>query len=681
MTGSNVTPLQSVEKSTYLLTGATGFIGRFLVSKLLDRNSILNLIVRPCEGKLVEELMRRWQPRDGQIHVYFGDLSENSLGLKGEQIDELKGKVDHFFHLAAIYDIDADEEAQNKANVSGTRNTLELAKAIDARHFHYFSSIAVGGLYDGTFREDMLDEAGPLGNPYLKTKHLAERIVRNECVVPWRIYRPGMVIGHSKTGEINKVDGPYYLFSGIRKLRNSLPQWMPMIGIEGGYLNLVPVDYVVDAIDHIAHKEGMDGQCFHITDPRHRRLGELLNIFCNASGTPRMAFRLDAKSISPMITMVLKSLWQMPAAGKLTETILQDLNIPKAALEFIHYPTRYDRSNTDEALKGSGIEVPRLEDYAEVLWHYWNLHLNDERLNDNTLAKKIKDKVVVVTGAASGIGRATAIRLAETDAKLVLFDRDQENLEEVSGSIQAEGGKVWTWVVDLTNKDQCEQALKDVHDELGGVDILINNAGRSIRRAVSHSYDRFHDYERCMEINYFGAMRMMLGVLPGMEQRSSGQIINISSIGVLAGSPRFSAYVASKGALDGFTRCASAEYADKGVVFTTINMPLVRTPMIAPTKIYQSVPTLTPDEAADLIVKAIIRRPSRIATRMGLSALAMYETMPRLSELMMNTSYNMFGESKAALAGKEPDAEEAPESSKPSSEQRLLMGLLKGIQW
>ncbi len=680
MTGSNVTPLQSAEKTTYLLTGATGFIGRFLVGKLLDRNSSLNLIVRKCEGILVEELMRRWQPRPGQVTVYYGDLSEDHLGLGEEQIKELKGKVDHFFHLAAIYDINADEETQNKANVAGTRNTLNLAKAVNAKHFHYFSSIAVGGLYDGTFREDMLDEAGPLGNPYLKTKHLAERIVRNECTVPWRIYRPGMVIGHSKTGEINKVDGPYYLFSAIRKLRNSVPQWMPMIGIEGGYINLVPVDYLVDVVDHLAHRDGLDNQCFHITDPRHRRLGELLNIFCNASGTPRMAFRLDSKNISPMITMVVKSLWQMPAAGKLTEAILQDLNIPKAALEFINYPTRYNRTNTDEALKGSGIEIPRLEDYAEILWHYWNLHLNDERLTEETLVGKIKDKVILITGAASGIGRATAMKLAATGARLVLFDRDEENLEEVSGAIRAEGGQVWTWNVDLTNSGQCNSALKAVHDILGGVDILINNAGRSIRRAVCHSYDRFHDYERCMEINYFGAMRMMLGTLPGMEAKQNGQIINISSIGVLAGSPRFSAYVASKGAMDAFTRCASSEYADKGIVFTTINMPLVRTPMIAPTKLYQSVPTMTPDEAADLIAKAIIRRPSRIATRMGLFALALYETMPRLSELMMNTSYNMFGESRAALGSKESPAENT-EPEKPSSEQRLLMGFLKGIQW
>ncbi len=605
MSESNITTLHA-SGPTYFLTGATGFIGRFLVSKLLERGGRLNLLIRENEGPRLDSLMQHWQPNDGQIQVIYGDLSDDNLGLESHHIEVLKGNIDHFFHLAAIYDINVDEESQLRANVDGTRHTLALAEKLQSRRFHDFSSIAVAGLYDGMFKETMLDEAGPLKNPYLKTKHLAERVVQNECTLPWRIYRPGMVIGHSRIGEITKTDGPYYLFPAIRKMRNNLPQWLPIVGIEGGFMNLVPVDYAVDAIDHIAHQPDLDRQCFHITDPQPRRLGELLNIFSSAGGAPRMAFRVDSNIISPMIAMLMKSLWQMPAINTLSETILQDLKIPPAALEFINFPTTFDRSNTDAALKGSGITLPRLEDYASVLWHYWNQHLNDERLTDDSFSKKINDKVVLITGAASGIGQATAVRLARTGAQLVLFDRDEQNLAEVSKAIQSEGGKVWTWTVDLTDEKQCSSALQGVNEVLGGVDILINNAGRSIRRSINHSYDRFHDYERCMDINYYGAMRMIMGCLPGMEERKHGQIINISSIGVLAGSPRFSAYVASKGALDSFTRCASAEYADKDVVFTTINMPLVRTPMIAPTKLYQNIPTLTPEEAADLIVKAII---------------------------------------------------------------------------
>jgi len=210
----------------------------------------------------------------------------------------------------------------------------------------------------------------------------------------------------------------------------------------------------------------------------------------------------------------------------------------------------------------------------------------------------------------------------------------------------------------------------------GRVDILVNNAGRSIRRAISASFDRFHDFERTMQLNYFGALRLIMGVLPGMAERRRGHIINISSIGVLTNSPRFSAYVASKAALDAFARCAQAEYSDVGVGFTTINMPLVKTPMIAPTKMYESVPTLTPDEAADIIVEAIIEQPVRIATRLGTFAQVFYALAPRAYEIVMNTAFRLFPDS-AAAKGMQGRAElEAP-----TSEQIAFASLMRGVHW
>jgi NAD(P)-dependent dehydrogenase (short-subunit alcohol dehydrogenase family) len=208
------------------------------------------------------------------------------------------------------------------------------------------------------------------------------------------------------------------------------------------------------------------------------------------------------------------------------------------------------------------------------------------------------------------------------------------------------------------------------------VDILVNNAGRSIRRAISASFDRFHDFERTMQLNYFGALRLIMGFLPGMAERHRGHIINISSIGVLTNSPRFSAYIASKAALDAFARCAQAEYSDVGVSFTTINMPLVKTPMIAPTKMYESVPTLTPEEAADIIVEAIIERPVRIATRLGTFGQIFYALAPRAYEIVMNTAFRLFPDS-AASNGMQGRAEiEAP-----TSEQIAFASLMRGVHW
>jgi NAD(P)-dependent dehydrogenase (short-subunit alcohol dehydrogenase family) len=214
-------------------------------------------------------------------------------------------------------------------------------------------------------------------------------------------------------------------------------------------------------------------------------------------------------------------------------------------------------------------------------------------------------------------------------------------------------------------------------ESYGSVDVLINNAGRSIRRGIESSYERFHDYERTMQLNYFGCLRTTLGLLPHMTARRSGHVVNISSNGVLTNAPRFSAYVASKAALDAWTRCAASEFIDVGVTFTTINMPLVRTPMIAPTKIYQSVPTMAPEEAADLIVQAIVYKPARIATRLGIFGQVLHALAPRVAQIVMNTTFRMFPDSDAAR-GKET---RPGEKVKASPDQLALANLMRGIHF
>ncbi len=230
----------------------------------------------------------------------------------------------------------------------------------------------------------------------------------------------------------------------------------------------------------------------------------------------------------------------------------------------------------------------------------------------------MKGRVAVVTGSSSGIGRATALRLAEAGAHVILVARGEEKLLETKAEIEKLGGKAWIYTADLSDLASCDALVARVLDEHGGCDYLINNAGRSIRRGIMNSLDRFHDFERTMQLNYFGAVRLILGFMPKMVEQRRGHVINISSIGVLSNAPRFSAYVASKSALDSFAACAASEFLDKGINFTTINMPLVRTPMIAPTKMYENVPTLSPEQAADLVAEAIVYKPVRIATRLGI---------------------------------------------------------------
>ena len=252
----------------YFVTGATGFIGRFLVANLLKRGKPVYVLVRKgSQKKLAEMRDDYWGATDKQVIAIVGDLGKANLGVAADDLKKLKGKIAHFFHLAAIYDLSASAEAQQAANVDGTRHAVEFAEAVGAGCFHHVSSIAAAGLYDGVFREDMFEEAEDLDHPYFKTKHDSEGVVRKHCERPFRIYRPGFVVGDSKTGYIDKIDGPYYFFKALQKLRDALPPWMPMIGIEGGRINIVPVDFVADALDHLAHKKGLDGKCFHLTDP------------------------------------------------------------------------------------------------------------------------------------------------------------------------------------------------------------------------------------------------------------------------------------------------------------------------------------------------------------------------------------------------------------------------------
>ena len=185
-----------------------------------------------------------------------GDLTKPNLGVADADLRKLKGKVEHLFHLAAVYDLSASAEAQHSANVDGTRNTVGFADSINAGVFHHVSSIAAAGLYDGVFREDMFEEAEDLDHPYFRTKHDAEAVVRRESKRPFRVYRPGFVVGHSKTGFIDKIDGPYYFFKAIQKMRQMLPPWMPTIGIEGGRINIVPVDFVAERARPYRAQEG-----------------------------------------------------------------------------------------------------------------------------------------------------------------------------------------------------------------------------------------------------------------------------------------------------------------------------------------------------------------------------------------------------------------------------------------
>jgi NAD(P)-dependent dehydrogenase (short-subunit alcohol dehydrogenase family) len=673
---------------SYLVTGGTGFIGRHLIAELTKRGETVHVIVRARSVAKLESLRSFCEDRGSLVVAVNGDLTEPLLGVAPEERARLRGQVRHFLHLGAVYDLTAGDEALDMANVLGTDHALALADDLRVGCFHLVSSIASAGEYPGTFTEEMFDEAVGLDQPYFRTKHESEGLVRRQRKVPWRVYRPSMVVGHSASGYIDKVDGPYYFFKMLQKLRRTVPPWMPLVGLEGGEMNMVPVDFVARAIDYLVHLPDLDGQCFHLTDPRRRHVGEVLNLFAKAAHAPTMTMRLDSELFAGVPQMIRAALASIRPLNRIVDEVLRDLGLPKSIVELLNYPTTFDNERTTKLLAAAGIRVPPLEDYAWRLWDYWERHLDPDLSMDRSLSGRVNGKVVVITGGSSGIGKATAIRVAEAGAIVAIVARDEARLAAMRETITAAGGTIFTYSADLSEENACDAVVRQILADHGRVDVLVNNAGKSIRRAIENSYDRFHDFERLMRINYFAPVRLTLALLPSMVERRSGHVISVSSIGVLANSPRFSAYVASKAALEGFTNCAAAEYSERGVRFSVINMPLVRTPMTAPTKLYQKLPLITPEEAADIVCDAIIHQPKRLATKLGIFAQLMSFIAPKLTEIILSQAFRMFPESSAAHAAlPAPDAAAVPAKVEPAAEDQpseemvVFATLLRGIHW
>ena len=506
---------------TYFVTGATGFIGRHLVEELLQRDgatAMIDVLVREGSQARLDDLVADWElshPGAGErIERVAGDLQHERLGVDPGWLDAHTGEIDHLFHLAAIYDMTAGDDVNEQMNVAGTRNAVALANVLRPGCFHHVSSIAVAGDYKGLFREDMFAEGQKLPSAYHRTKYESEALVRKDASARWRVYRPAVVVGHSETGEMDKIDGPYYFFTAIQKLRDALPQWVPLIGPELGCTNIVPVDYVARAMAHIAHQPDLDG---------------------------------------------------------------------------------------------------------EALWDYWERNLDPDLFKDRSFEAAVNGKTVVITGGSSGIGQAAAMKIAAAGGIPILVARGMEKLEAVKAEIEAAGGTAYVYSCDLSSTDAIGELCARLLDEHAAIDMLVNNAGRSIRRSMERTHDRFHDYERTMQLNYFGAIKLIMGLVEHMKERGCGHIVNVSSIGAQTSPPRFSAYVASKAALDAWTRCVSSEVVGRGVTFTTIHMPLVKTPMIAPTKMYDAFPTPTPDEAGDMVCEALRPGPRRSTRSSGRS--------------------------------------------------------------
>lgn len=662
----------------YFVTGATGFIGKRLVKKLLERKgTTVHFLIRKESAGKVAALREYWGVSATRAIAVHGDLTSKKLGVSAEDTKKLKGQVGHFYTWPQSMTWARTRKARSQSTLTVRATRWSLPSQLRPA-----TSIMSAPLLRLGFMK-VCSAKTCLKKPRITNTRISGPSTRAKKSCARSARCPGLSsgrhgVGDSTTGEMDKIDGPYYFFKLIQRMRQLLPPWMPAVGLEGGRVNIVPVDFVVDALDHISHKTGIAKKCFHLVDPVGYRVGDVLDIFSRAAHAPKMNLFVNAALLGFIPRGVKKSLMALAPVRRIRNAVLADLGLPEDMLTFVNYPTRFDNRDMTAALKGSGIECPNLKDYAWRLWDYWERHLDPDLHIDRSLKGTVNGKVVLVTGGSSGIGLAAAHKFAEAGAITIICGRDQDKLDEACKEAKAKGYNFVAYPADIADMADCDRFIGELIDKHGGVDFLINNAGRSIRRAIESSYDRFHDYERTMQLNYFGCLRVTMGLLPGMTAKRKGHVVNISSIGVLTNAPRFSAYVASKAALDAWTRCASSEFADVGISFTTINMPLVRTPMIAPTNLYNNVPTLSPEEAADMIADACITKPVRIATRLGITGQVMHALVPRIAQIAMNTSFRMFPDSSAAKGAKPGDKVAKPQLS---AEAVAMQQMMRGIHF
>jgi NAD(P)-dependent dehydrogenase (short-subunit alcohol dehydrogenase family) len=478
------------------------------------------------------------------------------------------------------------------------------------------------------------------------------------------------VTGDSRTGEMDKIDGPYYFLPAISRLA-SLPRRLPLAAPDLGATNLVPVDYVVEAIEYLMHLDAPSGSTYHLASPRPQPLHEVYNAFARAAGAPKISAVLPsgpserlrragtrlAKSAAAGLdrvpggrsgrVAVLDELYQCTLGGK--ENL--ERSIPLEVLPHLSMSVDFDTTATTAALEGSGITLPALKDYAGPLYRYWLENLDPDRGRRRPGPEPLTGRKVLITGASSGIGRASALAVAARGAEVILVARRTEELDEVREQIVAAGGTASAHPCDLTDGDAVDALVKDVLSAHGAVDMLVNNAGRSIRRSLSLSTERFHDFERTMAINYFGPVRLILGLLPSMTERGFGHIVNVTTQGLQTDTPRFSAYLASKAALEEFGLTAGRETLSDGITFTSVRMPLVRTEMIAPTGSYRGMPASSPERAAKLIVKAIEERPEILNLPEGRAAELVTLVAPKTARFAAHLVYRAMPESAPETRG------------------------------
>ena len=568
-----------------LITGATGLIGRHLLPELRAR------------GHRVTALVRHAEPGPDELR---GDLHEPALGLAlpPESFDAV-------VHLAGLYDLGAAAEALHRTNVEGTQHLLDYLGPDWGGVLHHVSSVAVAGDLVGTFSEADFERGQGFRHAYHRSKHGAEQLVRASGLRT-RLYRPSAVVGHRRTGVIDRADGPYHLFPALKRARDLYPRWMPLPNTLEGRINMVPVDWVAAALAHWIDA-GEDGATYHLVDPDPPWAGDTWNLLSEAAGGP--AVRGSVSRWRKRVPFVFDAASNLGSVRWYGEQRLRDLGVPPEVKRAFNPRLRLVAAS--HARLPESLRCPPQASYVAPMWDYWLRNL-DAALDPVAQARsRIAGQVVLITGGSSGVGAELAVQCGAAGATVLLAARREDQLAAVAERVVAAGGRCAWRVTDLNELDECDALSAWAVEREGRVDVLVNNAARSIRRSAAESLERYHDFERVMRLNFFAPVRLIRGVLPGMRERGDGVIVNVLTAGVTLPTPWFAAYGASKSALHHLTDTLSAEHLHEGVHVMSILLPWVRTAMMDEAR-YSDTAAMSPERAAAWVLEGIVTRRRRV---------------------------------------------------------------------
>jgi len=660
--------------SQCLVTGANGLLGKHLVEILLENGHQVTLLLRNPENQDKKLLIDKWikkaeisrnHGRDANIRIWNGDITKTNLGVEeGLALTDF----DHIYHLAAVYNLEADKESTLNTNVKGTELLLDK---IDSDKFggclHFVSSVAIASDFKGEFSERMFSEGQKHGHVYNRSKYLSEEIVRKKRTgrnnYDIRIYRPSAIVGDSKTGEMDRIDGPYYGFVAISAMKKILPPWFPIVMPKTKVImDMVPVDYVAEALYTLSMMDKNelpdDLFCFHLTDPNAPTLTEASEMMLKAADGPRVQFTFSTRMVNAYLGL-LKQAANLKGVEIVKDGLLNSLNVPLGIFDAMLPEVRFGAGETTQVLRKKGVALPPFKSYVNHLWDYYNRHLDLEKIKEERSDAAFRGKIVLITGGSEGIGFASAKRCVTYGAKVILVARNQEKLDkallELEPIAKENGGSVEAVTCNVSDLDECDALVAYVLKQYGYVDILYNNAGLSIRRSIGKAIDRFHDYQRTMQTNYFGPLKIILGLLPSMVERKSGHILYSSTMNTMAPTPWFSAYAASKSAMDAIGDSLAAEYADKNIHVTSLKFPLVKTGMLAPTKDYDDIPLASPEFAAQMFVDSVLGKLRKKMTGLGVAMGATNLFTPKVLTQVYNYIYRVWPDEEGDYPEMKPD--------------------------